>query len=255
VSAERPRRPLRALILQHEDPTPPGHVADWLAEHGADVDVYRIDLEEREVDPTSYDLIVSLGSEFAAFDDTKPFVPREAALMREAAAEDVPILGLCFGGQMLARVLGGEVSRSDDSEIGWLPVDSRDPDLVPNGPWFQWHFDTFTVPPGATLIADSPAGPQAFVKGRSLGLQFHPEVTTDIMDEWVRVYRHELDGDGVDPDALLEETHRRAEDSRRMARQLLDRFLADVARIDVRVRAGAVSTVSADPGDGPAPAV
>jgi GMP synthase-like glutamine amidotransferase len=195
---------------------------------------------------------VSLGSEFAAFDDTKPFVPREAALMREAVAEDVPILGLCFGGQMLARVLGGEVSRGDESEIGWLPVRSRDPDLVPTGPWFQWHFDTFTVPPGATVIADSLAGPQAFVKGRSLGLQFHPEVTTDIMDEWVRVYRHELDGDGVDPDALLEETHRRAEDSRRMARQLLDRFLTDIAGIDVRVRA---STASTDPGGRGSPAV
>src|ERR687894_1731138 len=93
-----PRR-LRALILQHEEPSPPGHVTGWLAEHGAEVDIYRIDLEEREVDPSSYDLIVSLGSEFAAFDDTKPFVPREAALMREAVEKDVPVLGLCFGGQ------------------------------------------------------------------------------------------------------------------------------------------------------------
>jgi adenosylmethionine-8-amino-7-oxononanoate aminotransferase len=54
--------------------------------------------------------------------------------------------GLCFGGQMLARVIGGEVYRSDDSEIGWLPVRSSDASLVPEGPWFQWHFDTFTLP-------------------------------------------------------------------------------------------------------------
>jgi GMP synthase-like glutamine amidotransferase len=224
-------RRLRALILQHEDPTPPGHVSEWLAQHGAEVDTYRIDLEERDVDPSEYDLIVSLGSEFAAFDDTKPFVPREADLMREAVDEDVPVLGLCFGGQMLARVLGGEVARGTETEIGWLPVESRDPQLVPNGPWFQWHFDTFTVPPGAELIAESPAGPQAFVKGRSLGVQFHPEVTTEIMDDWVRVYRHELDGDGVDPDALLEETKRRAADNRRNAWQLLERFLHEVADV------------------------
>ncbi len=70
--------PLRALILQHEDPTPPGHVTEWLAGHDADVETFRIDLDDREVDPTDYDLIVSLGSEFAAFDDSKPFVPREA---------------------------------------------------------------------------------------------------------------------------------------------------------------------------------
>jgi GMP synthase-like glutamine amidotransferase len=225
-------RRLRALILQHEDPTPPGHVTDWLAEHGADVDIYRIDLEERRIDPSDYDLIVSLGSEFAAFDDTKPFVPREAELMEEAVREDVPVLGLCFGGQMLARVLGGEVFRGTETEIGWLPVDSRDPELVPSGPWFQWHFDTFTLPPGAQLIAESPVGPQAFVKGRSLGLQFHPEVTTEIMDDWVKVYRHELDGDGVDPDELLAETYRRADDSRRMAWQLLERYLHDVAGVE-----------------------
>jgi GMP synthase-like glutamine amidotransferase len=195
------------------------------------VEILRIDEDDREVDPTDYDLIVSLGSEFAAFDDTKPFVPREARLMRTAVDADVPVLGLCFGGQMLARVLGGEVFRGERSEIGWLPVRSTDPELVPEGPWFQWHFDSFRVPPGATVIAESDVGPQAFVAGRSLGLQFHPEVTTEIMDEWVRAYRHELDGDGVDPDDLLEETKRRAEESRRNALQLLDRYLRDVARL------------------------
>jgi GMP synthase-like glutamine amidotransferase len=224
-------RPLRALILQHEDPTPPGHVTEWLASHGARAETFRIDLEDREVDPTGYDLIVSLGSEFAAFDDSKPFVPREARLMGAAIEQDVPVLGLCFGGQMLARVLGGEVFRGSKAEIGWLPVKSKDPDLVPEGPWFQWHFDSFTVPPGATAIAESDVSPQAFVAGRSLGLQFHPEVTTEIMDDWVREYRHELDGDGVDPDALLEETNRRASESRRMAWQLFERYLTDVARL------------------------
>lgn len=222
---------LRVLILQHEEPTPPGHVTDWLEERDASVETLRIDIDDREVDPTRHDLVVSLGSEFAAFDDTRPFVPREAQLMRRAIDADVPVLGLCFGGQMLARVLGGEVYRGTRSEIGWLPVTSHDPELVPEGPWFQWHFDSFTVPPGATLIAESETGPQAFVAGRSLGLQFHPEVTTEIMDDWVREYRHELDGDGVSPDALLDETKRRATDSRRMAWQLFERYLRDVARL------------------------
>jgi GMP synthase-like glutamine amidotransferase len=228
TGTERDSR-LRALILQHEEPSPPGHVTAWLAEHDAIVDTFRIDVEDRDIDPTDYDLIVSLGSEFPAFDDTKAFVPKEAELMGEAVDADVPVLGLCFGGQMLARVLGADVYRSEDSEIGWLPVRSRDPDLVPDGPWFQWHFDTFTLPPGATLIAESDAGPQAFVAGRSRGLQFHPEVTQEIMDDWVRVYRHELDADGVDPDRLLEQTKRLAPESRRMAWQLLEGFLYDVA--------------------------
>jgi hypothetical protein len=111
-------------------------------------------------------------------------------------------------------------------------VRTRDPELVPEGPWFQWHFDTFASPPGATLVAESDAGAQAFVAGRSLGLQFHPEVTPEIMDNWVRTYRHELDDEGVDPDALLEETKRRAEESRRTSWQLLERYLDTVARLD-----------------------
>jgi GMP synthase-like glutamine amidotransferase len=222
---------MRALILQHEEPTPPGLVTEWLGGHGASVETFRIDVHDREVDPTRYELIVSLGSEFAAFDDTKPFVPREASLLRRAVDAEVPVLGLCFGGQMLARVLGGDVYRSSDSEIGWLPVKSTDPEMVPEGPWFQWHFDTFTPPPGATLMAETDVGPQAFVMGRSLGLQFHPEVTTDIMTDWVREYRHELDTDGVDPDALLEETKRRAVNSKRMSLRLMDWFLRDVARL------------------------
>ena len=225
---------IRALILQHEEPTPPGLVTEWLAEHGANVETLRIDSDERDVDPTRYDLVVSLGSEFAAFDDAKPFVPREATLMARAVEADVPVLGLCFGGQMLARVLGAEVHRSSDSEIGWLPVRSTDPEMVPEGPWFQWHFDVFALPPGATLMAETDAGPQAFVNGRSLGLQFHPEVTTDIMSDWVRVYRHELDADGVDPDALLEETKQRSGESRRMSLHLLEWYLRDVAQLSGR---------------------
>ena len=229
-TSETPTR-LRALIIQHEEPTPPGLVTEWLDDHGAIVETFRIDIDDREIDPSGYDLVVSLGAEYAAFDDSKAFVPREARFMRRAVDADVPVLGLCFGGQMLARVLGGEVFRSTGSEIGWLPVRSDEPELVPEGPWFQWHFDAFTLPPGATLIAESDVGPQAFVAGRSLGLQFHPEVTTAIMDDWVRVYRHELDADGVDPDALLEETKRRAPQSRQRSWQLLERFLSDIARL------------------------
>src|SRR2546423_4368836 len=135
--------------------------------------------------------------------------------LRDATEADVPILGVCFGGQILARVLGGEVFRSDKEEIGWLPIGTLQPDLVPEGPWFQWHFDVFTPPPGAMVVAENAIGAQAYVIGRSLGLQFHPEVTTDIMDSWVRTYRHELDAHGVDPDGLLAETHERAETHRR----------------------------------------
>ena len=224
-------RKLNVLILQHEEPTPPGYLAEWLDEQKADVDVHRIDLHEWTHDPSDYDFIASLGSEFAAFDDSKSFIPREAELLRTATEADIPVLGLCFGGQLLARTLGGKSFRSDRSEIGWLPVRSEDPDLVSEGPWFNWHFDSFTLPPGAKLIAETDVGPQAYVVGRSLGLQFHPEVTPAIMESWVKAYRHELDGDGVDPDALLEQTHRLAPEVRRRSQALFNRFVTRIARL------------------------
>jgi len=222
----------RALIIEHERATPGGLIYEWLADHDAEVDELRIDVEEREVDPSGYDLIVPLGSEFAAYDDTIPWIEREKRLLQRAAEADVPVLGICFGGQLLARVLGGESFRAETAEIGWLPVRTSDPELVPEGPWFQWHFDTFTVPEGATVVAETDVGPQAFVIGRSLGVQFHPEITPQIMDDWVRVYRHELDESGVDPDALLEETHRRAESTRATSRQLLDAYLERILKVN-----------------------
>ena len=221
----------RALVIQHERPTPPGLIEPWLRERGAEVEILRIDEEDpHDLNPRDYGLIVSLGSEFPAYEDSITWISHEIDLLQAATDADVPILGVCFGGQLLARTLGGEVFRSEQEEIGWLPVETNDADLVSDGPWFQWHFDTFTVPPGALVLAETSVGPQAFSIGRSLGVQFHPEVTPEIMDAWVLAYRHELDEHGVDPDRLLQETHERSESARTTSLNLFDRFLERVAR-------------------------
>jgi GMP synthase-like glutamine amidotransferase len=220
---------LRALVIQHEQPTPGGYVNQWLEERGADQDIFRIDIESREVDPREYDLVVSLGSGFAAFDDL-PWIRLEEAMLRDAAEADVPILGVCFGSQLLAKALGGGAFRAETPEIGWLPVRTREESLVPEGPWFQWHFDSFKLPEGANLIAARDAGPQAYTIGRSLGTQFHPEVTPEIMENWVRAYPHELEQEGLDPQALLDETYKRAGETRAAAWRLFDSFLSQVAR-------------------------
>ena len=232
---------LRALIIQHEEPTPPGVLSEWLTDLGAQVHVFRIDLEDHKVNPRDYDLSASLGSQYAACDDSLPWIEREKELFIEATEVDVPILGLCFGGQLLARILGGECYRGELSEVGWLPVRSHNQELVSEGPWFQWHFDTFTLPQGAKLVADSPAGPQVFTIGRSLGTQFHPEVTPEIMLSWVEAYPHELAEVGVDPGKLLEETNRIAHVSRQNALQLFEQFFDDVAGL--RHRAPKATTV------------
>jgi GMP synthase-like glutamine amidotransferase len=223
--------PWRALVIQHEEPTPGGLANEWLSERGAELETLRIDEQDpHELDPRDYGLIVSLGSEFPAYDDSVRWIEHEADLLRQAVDRDVPVLGLCFGGQLLARVLGGRVFPAEREEIGWLPVQTRDPDLISEGPWFQWHFDAFTSPPGSQVVATTDVGDQAYTIGRSLGLQFHPEVTPEIMADWVRAYAHELEEHGIDPEELLRETNDRRDFTRARGWKLFDRFLERVAR-------------------------
>jgi hypothetical protein len=84
------------------------------------------------------------------------------------------------------------------------------------------------------VIAETDLGTQAFVSGRNLGLQFHPEVTPEIMDDWVRTYRHELDAEGIDPEGLLEETNRQAQEHKATSWKLLDGYLDRVAGLGSR---------------------
>jgi GMP synthase-like glutamine amidotransferase len=225
------QRQARALVIQHEAATPAGLILDWLDGHGIPADVVRIDNQDGDIDAGGYGLLIPLGSEFAPYHDHIRWIPREVGLLRQAHQSGASVLGICFGGQLLARALGARVYRAGTAEIGWLPVRSQDPEFVSEGPWFQWHFDTFEPPAGADLIAENDAGPQAYVIGQSMGVQFHPEVTPDIMDDWVKVYRHELDAAGVDPDALLAETVERAPAAAAAAQQLLDVFLGRVAKL------------------------
>lgn len=222
---------MRALVIEHDPDVPPGLVDEWLSGRAAEIEVWRIVTDSRERDPLAYDLIVTLGSESPAYDDALPWVSREQRLLRDAFEADVPVLGICFGSQSLARALGGRAMRAQRSEIGWIEIESRDSSLVPEGPWLQWHHDTFTAPPGASVLAHSPAGPQAYTIGRSLGVQFHPEVTPEIVDAWVVGARDELEREGVDPERLAGEARELDADNRARALALFDTFLDRVARI------------------------
>ena len=222
---------MRALVIEHDPDVPSGLVGEWLSERGADVEVWRIATDSRDPDLDGYDLIVTLGSEVAAYDDTVAWVAREQRLLRDAFDADLPVLGICFGSQSLARALGGRALRADRSEIGWIAIETHDPAFVPAGPWLQWHHDTFTPPTGASVLADSPAGPQAYTIGRSMGVQFHPEVTPAIVANWVAGGRDELDRERVDADRMLADAQALDAENRARAVALFDAFLDRVARI------------------------
>ena len=225
------RSPMRALVIQHEESIPAAIVDEWLTDRGAEIELHRVITDTGDRDPRAYDLIVTLGSEAAAYDDAVPWIARERKLLGAATDAGVPVLGICFGSQLLARVLGGRAMRAERSEIGWMKIRTHDRSLVGDGPWLLWHHDTFTVPDGAALLADSPAGPQAFMVGRSLGIQFHPEVTAELVGRWVTESRDELERERVDADRLLARARELDRENRVRALALFDAFLVRVARI------------------------
>lgn len=223
---------MRALVIQYDADAPAGLVSAWLRDRGVEEETYLVSADRAPVpDPRAYDLIVPLGSEAAAYDDTVPWLADQLSFVRRAADAEIAVLGICFGSQLLARALGGEAKRNMRPEIGWVSISTDDPDLVAEGPWLEWHYDTFTLPPGATLIAESDAGPQAYTISRSLGVQFHPEVTLEIVGDWVRDGRDQLERARLDPGRLLAETREQDAGNRERARRLFDTFIERVAGV------------------------
>ena len=109
----------------------------------------------------------------------------EITKLKAAHNAGIPIFGICFGGQLMARALGGSVAKAPKAELGWYEIESDDKTLISTGPWFEYHWDRWQLPKGATEIARSEIASQAFVMGRTLGVQFHPEIDPDVLEEWL----------------------------------------------------------------------
>jgi GMP synthase-like glutamine amidotransferase len=218
------RRQRRALFISHEADVAPGYIGEAAQRRGFAVE--RLDIWETQLpDPGSYDLIVPLGSAEAAYDDAVSWLAGELEFLRRATQAGVPMFGICFGAQVLARALGGAVRPATQPEVGWFTIDSEAEDDIAAGPWLEWHFDTLTPPAGAQVLARSPAGVQTYQYRRHLGVQFHPEVSPDILSDWIAGSTQRLDDIGVDADGFLRETRRRAPQARAAAHRLFDRVL------------------------------
>ena len=181
-------------MIEHELDAPPGLLGPWAQARGLTLSVIHLGGGDRlPVRLPDCAGVVVLGSAQTAFDDAVPWLAAELALVAQALADGVPLLGICFGGQVLARALGARLYRLPDPEIGWVRLASQHPGLA-CGPWLEWHQDGFDLPPGARELATGGASVQAYAIGPHLGLQFHPEATEPITQAWLRATQPPLPG-------------------------------------------------------------
>lgn len=216
-------------IIQNDPKVPAGVFADLLNEWQVPFRLVRPDCGDSIPEAAA---VIILGGRMGVHDEAAhPFLRGVKAFMAKALKDDIPLLGLCLGGQLLAEVAGGLVSVNRCGQKGLVDIEltlagAADPLFAGVSARFrayQWHNDSFTVPLRAMHLATSVGCPgQAFCLNRAWGLQFHPEVDRGIVADWSVDFagREEL----IDRFVAAETEHRQ------LARQLLGNFLR-IARL------------------------
>lgn len=206
--------PRPVAIFRHYHTEGPAFLGEFLTEQGCSWQL--VALDEGAPIPASaegYAGLAFMGGPMSVNDDL-PWIPPVLHLIRDAVARGVPLLGHCLGSQLMSKALGGTVTRNPVKEIGWGPVYVQDTPLarrwfgpVPAFEAFHWHGETWSLPPGAELLAGNEACPhQAFALGPHLGLQFHVEMTEAYVRSWCEGGRREIEssqGLAVQPVATI----------------------------------------------------
>ncbi|NVO06811.1 MAG: type 1 glutamine amidotransferase [Rhodoferax sp.] len=190
-------RPL--AIVQHDRFDGPSYFATWLTDHGLGFELFRLfDGDRLPADLRGFAGLCLLGGPMSA-NDALPYYPQLLQLTHEAVQTRTPVIGHCLGGQWLSRALGGTVQAAEHLEIGWSllePVHPQAADWFGPEPLqlFQWHGESFSIPPGATpLLTGVHCANQAYVvDGMHLGMQFHCEVDLPKLHCWLELGAEEM---------------------------------------------------------------
>jgi GMP synthase (glutamine-hydrolysing) len=186
----------KLYIIKHVIDEGPGIIGDYFQKLGWDLSVIELSLGNplpAKIEPEA--AVIMLGGPMNVYEEAKfPFLKDENDFIQEIVAKDIPFLGICLGGQLLAKACGAEVTKSPVKEVGWSTVklsssakqDQLFKDLPHKMPMYQWHGDTFAIPQGAVQLASTDAcHNQAFRVGSfAYGIQFHPEVTVEMERDW-----------------------------------------------------------------------
>ncbi|MGB0722047.1 MAG: type 1 glutamine amidotransferase [Gammaproteobacteria bacterium] len=195
-------KPIR--IFRHVDCEGPGFLTGFLDENAIPWELVAID-EGAPVNKRTDDIsgLVFMGGPMSV-NDHLPWAEEEISLIRKAEKQDIPMLGHCLGGQLLSTAMGCDVYRNPRPEIGWHPIEKTEDEDLPD--WlrplpevsevFHWHGETFDLPPGGVhLFRSAACENQAWMRRSVLALQFHVEMTADMVREWAGRYADELDPD------------------------------------------------------------